>query len=208
VACQFDRQIPKLASNLVALYATALPVDKVLGEQWYPKARAIVSQWAEHYGQSVETVACVVAALSPQNNWPTNLIQADDILANRPVSIGGIRANIDKAERILRDRAIRTIEYFPQGPKVASFAINLSGDDTAVTVDTHAMQAALANVQSTYTLKWQPYICFATAYEIAANRVGRLSAEFQAIIWHTWKRVHPPQAKRNARQQWSVVGEY
>src|SRR5206468_38808 len=97
---------------------------------------------------------------------------------------------------------------FPFGPKVNSFARNLSGDDTVVTVDTHAMQAALNDVKSTYTLKWGPYNIFARCYVDAAKRIGRAPAEFQAILWFTWKRLHPPASKRAARQQWSVIGEY
>jgi hypothetical protein len=88
------------------------------------------------------------------------------------------------------------LPYFPGGPKVCSFALNLAGNDTAVTVDTHASQAALGSTLRTYGLSWQPYMCFASAYEIAANRVSRPAAEFQAIIWHTWKRIHPPESKR------------
>lgn len=196
MACQFDKRIPELAVTLTKLYGNATIADIKSGIAWYPKARAIVNEWSTHYGVSRETVACVIAALSPQNEWTRNLIQADDILAQRPVSIGGIHTNIVKAQRILYDGATSTLAYFPQGPKVASFALNLAGNDTAVTVDTHASQAALGSTLRTYGLSWQPYMCFAAAYEIAAQRVGRQSAEFQAILWHTWKRLHPPEAKR------------
>lgn len=206
MACQFDRRIPELANTLTKLYGDATTADIALGEQWYPKARVVVTEWSEHYSTPIATVACVIAALSPQNEWSRNLIQADDILAGRPVSIGGIRANIDKAYRIYRDSAESTLAYFPQGPKVASFALNLAGNDTAVTVDTHAMQAAVGDVTANYRLPWQPYMAFASAYEIAANRVSRPAATFQAIIWHTWKRLHPPATKRAARQQWHVIG--
>lgn len=205
--CQFTRRIPEITDNLVSLYSESTATDKTLGRAWYPNARLIVAEWSATYNLSGETVACVIAALSPQNAWDRNVIQAGDILAGRPVSIGGIRANIDKAQRILYDKATSTLEYFPQGPKVASFALNLAGNDTAVTVDTHAMQAGLRDVQSTYTLPWQPYMCFASAYERAADRLSLPAAMFQAIIWHTWKRLYPPAAKRNARRQWDVIGE-
>ena len=77
-----------------------------------------------------------------------------------------------------------------------------------VTVDTHAMQAALNDVKATYTLKWAPYAVFARCYVDAAKRLLRPPAEFQAIIWHTWKRMHPPASKRASRQQWAAMGEY
>ncbi len=208
MACQFTARIPELADNLVALYARSTPEDIASGVEWYPNARICVNVWAEQHKLSRATVACIVAALSPQNDWKTNLIQAGDVVAGIPPRIGGIRANITKAQRIYTDRAESTLPYFPCGPKVASFALNLAGSDTAVTVDTHAAQAALADVASTVWLKWQPYLCFVSAYEIAANYVSQPASTFQAIIWHTWKRLHPPKEKQRLRQQWSVIGEY
>jgi hypothetical protein len=195
--------------NLLAVYGRAIPADIEAGARWYPDARRIVREWSEHYGVSVETVACVTAAISPQCEWPRNLVIADDVLAERAVSIGGaLHANIAKARRILADRATSTIAYFPHGPKVASFSLNLAGNDTAVTVDGHAIQVALDDVQSTVTLKWAPYLIFAECYERAAGKVHRPPAEFQAIVWHVWKRLHPRVSKIAARKQWEPIGEY
>jgi len=210
--CQFIRRIPEMVLNLNDIYRNALAVDVTLGEVWYPNARRIVSEWSDTYRFSETTVACVIAAISPQVPWTRNLIIADDILAGRPPSIGAIRANVAKAVRI-RDSyrngltPIETMRHFmPFGPKVAHFAENLSGNDALVTVDTHAMQAALDDVTATYTLGWTPYLVFAGAYTLAARQVNRSPAEFQAIIWHAWKRRYPPEVKRNHRRQWEVIG--
>jgi hypothetical protein len=211
MACQFDSRVEEITDNLVTLYnRSSNDYDIVQGEQWYPEARRIVQEWSATYGYHPETVACVIAAISPQCPWERNLIIADDILAHRVESIGSIESNIRKAKRIrdFENVCFHMREVFPYGPKVNNFARNLSGDDTVVTVDTHAMQAALNDVKSTYTLKWAPYNVFARCYVDAAKRIGRAPAEFQAIIWHTWKRLNPPVSKRNKRRQWEVIGEY
>lgn len=208
MACAFDSRTAELERNLLTLYRDALPCDVSLGERWYPEAHRIVVEWSGAYGYSIATVASVIAALSPQQEWTRNLIQADDCLAGRYPSVRGIAANYDKAERIRVERADSPMGYFKSAPKVCSFARNLAGDMDYVTVDTHATQAALNDVQLTVTLKWNRYVLFALCYERAARKVHRSPAEFQAIIWHTWKRKYPVERKRQLRRQWDVIGEY
>lgn len=86
--CQFDARIPEIKANLHALYRATEPIDRSLGAQWYRTARQIVGEWSAHYRYHDTTVACVIAAISPQIDWERNLIIADDLLANRPISIG------------------------------------------------------------------------------------------------------------------------
>jgi len=194
--CQFESRRSEIVSNLLRLYSDTSDADKVLGSEWYTDARRIVREWSNTYQLSVSTVACVIAAISPQCVWERNLIIADDVLADRVPSVGGIWTNIAKARRIRDDGATNTLDYFPQGPKVASFAANLAGDDDIVTVDSHAMQAALMNPIATTRLSWLPYTIFAECYAHAAKRSQLPPATFQAIIWCYWKRLHPPANKR------------
>lgn len=209
MANQFDTRRNELINNLIGVYRIAEPSDIALGSQWYPLARSIVVEWSAHYRQDIRTVACAVAAISPQIDWERNLITADDVLADRAVSVGGaLRTNIAKARAIVRDRATHIAPYFKSAPKVASFAENLAGSDDYVTVDGHAIQAALNDVRSRVALKWNAYTTFAACYAVAAARTGHSPAEFQAIVWHTWKRLYPRVAKIQARTQWSAMGEY
>ncbi len=209
MTCQFVRRIPELTRNLLHLYRhDTIVADRVSGSAWYPQAHRLMIEWSDTYSLPIATVACVTSALSPQLEWTRNLIIADDLLAGRPPSVGGVlQSNLAKARRILSDRATQTLPYFPHGPKVASFACNLAGDLSIVTVDTHAMQAALSDVEADYRLRWRPYACFAEAYRRAAHAVSLEPAEFQAIIWHTWKRLYPRVSKRQRRQQWYAIGE-
>ncbi len=169
----------------------------------------------------MKTVACVIAAISPQCEWTRNLVIADDLLAGREPSIGGaLRSNLAKA-KALRDEtdtpngtldylsaSARMARVFKSGPKVTNFAQNIAGDTQAVTVDTHAIQAAMSDPLVTICLKAASYQLFAQAYQAAARQVGIAPCDFQAIIWHSWKRQYPTAWKIRNRAQWSAVGEY
>jgi hypothetical protein len=206
--CQYIARMPMMRRNLHKLYRERTETDDTLGRAWYPNAHRIVLDWSDTYGFSIATVACVIAAISPQIDWPRNLIAADDVLAGRALSIGGpLNRNVATARRIAADRAGQITPYMPHGPKVASFACNLAGDLSVVTVDGHAAQAALCDVQFSSSLKWNAYAVFAEVYRNVANKLSIEPATFQAIIWHAWKRLHPRASKQIARRQWHVVGE-
>jgi hypothetical protein len=209
--CRFESQRKPIIRNLLKLYRQADSADVSAGIEWYPKVQAIIREWASHYRYSVDTAACVTAALSPQLEWNRNLVIADDVLAGRAPSIGGVlHSNLRKAEQ-LRDSdwktdrhtiGVRMLEVFPGGPKVNSFAHNLAGDSGLVTIDSHAVQAALNDPLFKAGIPWTPYRIFAECYAVAAHKVERLPAEFQAICWLAWKRKHPTAEKRVSRVQW------
>ena len=205
--CQFLRRMPELEANILKLYQHASDVDTIDGLAWYPNAHHIICDWANTYRLPIATVACVTAALSPQLAWKRNLIIADDVLAGRPPSIGGcLNSCLRKAIRIRDNRATDTRSYFPQGPKVESFSRNLAGDYSIATVDTHMVQAALADVEATVTLRWLPYAVFSQCYGNVARTVGLEPAICQAILWHTWRRLYPRVTKIQRRRQWHVIG--
>jgi hypothetical protein len=192
----------KLESNLLRAYKRATPDDISTGSAWYDKAHSIVCEWSEFYGVSIATVANVVAALSPQCDWNRNLIAADEVLQGNPTLsiIGPLRANIDKAKRILADRAGDIFPYFPHGPKVNSFARNIAGDYSgAITIDRHAIEAAWNDTtlpECDLQIRWTHYAVYAECYAKVARKVGLPPAIFQAIVWHVWKREHPAASKR------------
>jgi hypothetical protein len=200
-----------MRANLLRVYHKATESERIAGADWYPSARRIVGEWANTYRYHDATVACVIAALSPQCPWERNLIIADDLLANRAPSIGAIRSNVRKA-CILRDQTdsaelLDTAEnrigrVFSSGPKVTCFAGNLAGNDTLVTVDTHASQAAIGNPAITLYLRWPQYTQIAVAYVDAATRLHLAPSTFQATVWLTWKRLYPAALKRSIQRRY------
>lgn len=224
----FDRRRPELCRNLRKQWKRIDDVDRIEGSGWYPLAQGIVRQWSKHYGYTVDTVAAVVAAISPQVEWTRNLVIADDVLAHRPPSIGGVlHVNLRKAEQ-LRDKDRESIQnaasiahglpvwtlrarmgyQFPTGPKVLNFALNLAGDMDAVTIDTHAFQCALDDPLSTIGIRPIIYAVVADCYRTVADELAISPATFQAVLWHYWKRRYPRTWKLQQRRQWHVVGDY
>ena len=65
-----------MVANLKRLYRRSTAEDRYAGVQWYPSARRIVREWATHYHYHDSTVACVIAAISPQCPWERNLVIA------------------------------------------------------------------------------------------------------------------------------------
>jgi hypothetical protein len=198
--------------NLLRVYRKATASERIIGAEWYPSARRIVREWAHTYSYHDATVASVIAALSPQCQWERNLIIAHDILALRASwSPGAIRENVRKAI-ILRDQTDpheladtaenRVGRVFPSGPKVTCFAGNLAGNDTLVTVDIHAGQAAIGNPAITPRLRWKHYSLIACAYTDAAAHSEMLPSAFQAIIWVVWKRLYPAAVKRSIQRRY------
>lgn len=205
--CQYESRRAELTTNLLRLYASASPDDVRLGMRWYPRARRIVASWSAYYGHSPDTVACVIAACSPQCDWRENLRASHAILAGRNDNTRALPSCLRKAERILRDRASDTLPYFPHGPKVMSFASNLQGYTDTVTVDTHAAQAALHDPTATIRLRWRQYGVLADCYRDAALHTDIVPCDFQAVIWHVWKRLFPSGHKRALLRSRKVLGD-
>ncbi|MGE3270916.1 MAG: hypothetical protein AB7P40_19340 [Chloroflexota bacterium] len=90
--------------------------------------------------------------------------------------------NAHKAWAILngqRDAA----EAFAKAPKTRNFWRNLSGDENAVTVDTHMLKACGADEIARKGLTTGQYGTYADAITAAALVVGETPASFQAIVW-------------------------
>lgn len=192
-----------MVRNLAALYRVRSADDDTRGRVWYARAHALMILFADRYNVPIATAAYVTAALSPQCAWTRNLIATRDVLADLPVHYGPLPVNTAKAKRIYQDRATSVDDYFTiRACKVRSFARNLAGDTSHVTVDTHAVQAAFNDVSLVWYSTIGKYAVVADAYRIAAGRLDLDPSTLQAIVWHTWKRQNPPAYKRVIRRQW------
>lgn len=193
----------EMIDNILRVYGSATETERTEGKNWYPRAHSIVCDWAETFERSIANVACVVAAISVQCEWERNLIIADDILRGDEPSIGGaIHRFVEIAKQVRIERAWSLDGYFKVGCKVRSFAANLAGDYSVVTVDTHAAQIANGSILGNLRVDtWKRYTPVANAYVDAAKRVGVKPAELQAITWLVWKQLHPTAIKRVARRR-------
>lgn len=183
--------------NLRRLYARATPADIREGLAWYPTAQAGCLTWSRAFGVDARTIACVIAAISPQCEWTSNLRIAFELLSGRTTVTGGaLRANVHKARRILADRATTIDGYFKDAPKVAPFAACLSGVH-GVVIDGHAAQAAMNVPGRTFAVRpGVMYRTFVDCYTDVARSLNLRPCDFQAIIWCAWKRRYSPARKR------------
>lgn len=187
----YSRNAWRYKRNLRALYARATDADKREGLAWYPTAHAGCLAWSTAFGVAPETIACIIAAISPQCDWTTNLRIAFELLSGQVVVSGGaLRANVMKARAILDARATSIDGYFKDAPKVRAFSKNLGGWDAWVTVDSHAVQAAVNDPLWRKSLHPNAYRIFANIYADVARERGLRPCDFQAVIWCAWKRRH------------------
>lgn len=193
----YRRNAWRYARNLRKLYAQATPADIMQGSTWYPVAMDGCHAWGERFNVEPETVACVIAAISPQCDWTSNLRIALEVLSGQALVTGGaLRANVAKARAIYRDRATSLVGYFKDGPKVTAFSRNLLCDGAHVTIDAHAVQAAMNNPLWSKSLRTPQYRVFADVYSDVARELGIPVYQFQAIIWCTWKHKHTTSDKK------------
>lgn len=70
------------------------------------------------------------------------------------------------------------------------------------------MKCRFSSLRPTLGLRPIIYDIVADCYKTVADEVGKAPADFQAILWHSWKRQYPRTWKIQHRKQWSVMGEY
>jgi len=189
--------------NILAVFFTANAAELQHGAHWYPDAFAACETIAQSYGIPVNTVAGVVAALSPNNKWSRNIIDADNIC--RLYTSGGhddaaqckvstFNGNKQKALQILS--GIEPLEVLG-GLKVRAFYSCILGDD-AVCVDGHAFAIWKGErIPTTKTPKISPklYNAIAADYRNAASTINGILdtsysvAQVQAITWSVWHRI-------------------
>jgi len=73
-------QLSHNAREIVARFTLATSQEVQLGCDWYPSALKIAARIGEKYGLSAETVGGVIAALSPNNRWERNIVDAEAII--------------------------------------------------------------------------------------------------------------------------------
>ena len=73
-------QLSVNAREIVAKFTLATSQEVQLGCDWYRSALNIAGRIADRYHLPIETVAGVIAALSPNNRWERNIIDAEAII--------------------------------------------------------------------------------------------------------------------------------
>jgi hypothetical protein len=170
-------------ANIVDTFHRATTAEIIAGRGWYPTAGDIASVIAAGTGRDAETVAYVIAALSPRNPWRWNVADAyaycaaADAGAQRP-SATTFGANQRKAWSIATYETADP--WTGAAPKVRAFVRAILGDRDAVVVDIWAMRVATRGAR---TEARGDYDAIANAYRRAAYLVGEHPRDLQAIVW-------------------------
>ena len=195
-----------MIDNIIKIYKLATPEEKRDGIVWYANAYSDCNRIAIDRSVSVHIVTGVVAALSPNNKWDRNVVNARELIQAfvngddmDSVKVSTYHTMKKKAWSILEDMPDHEgVIVLLNGQKIVSFYRNIMGDDTC-TVDGHAKNIYYGErhglTDDKTNVGKKEYKTISDAYVKAGKRVrvnGRsLKAfEIQAITWVVWRRIH------------------
>jgi hypothetical protein len=177
-----------LAANILVVLGRAKPEHHREGIDWYQHAHTLARVLAGQHGITVDQAAGVLAALSPQLSWPRNVAYAEQFLATGDAPVLGRSKRA--AARIVAGEAPLSV---PSGPKVRAFFSNIADPDglDAVTVDRHAHDVAVGqrygDARRPLLGRQGGYELLASAFRLAAAKVGLHPSAVQAITWLAWR---------------------
>ena len=206
-------QLSPNAGHIIAKFALATTAECVTGQQWYKNAHEIASRLARNNNITVEKAAGVLAALSPNNKWERNCLDAEHLIQAfisgeeedaREVSVCTYSAMKDKAIKILMLSNSNKVDHsfdilkILNGPKIKEFyrCIMQTKD---VTVDGHAYSIWFGERM---TMKQVPNIgkrlreriksdyLDATEWINLEMNTNYLPSDIQAITWVCHKRIY------------------
>ena len=188
--------------NILKVYRMATDADMRDGIEWYARAKREAQYISQRLGLPVSTVVGVMAALSPNNRWERNKVDAFNLcsayvkeLTMYDIKVSTYSRMKAKAWSILEDHLTSDDDILDRlnGQKIRSFYSNIMGLDE-VTVDGHALNIArgvrVGLTDDATNIGKQLYRDLQAAYVRAAERAGVKPHEMQAITWTVWKRVH------------------
>lgn len=188
--------------NIIAIYKLAKPSEIKHGLTWYVNANSDCKEIAEKLELPLHIVIGVVSALSPNNKWERNIINAEDLCT---AFINGQDMDSIKVSTYhkMKEKAWSILETMPNyeetieilnGKKIVSFFRNISGDETDITIDGHARNIYYNDKQGLTTpntnIKKNEYKDIQKAYLRASKKLGIKAYELQAITWVAWRRIH------------------
>ena len=191
----------KMIYNIVSVLRDSDETQHAEGLLWYPNAQKAAHDIAGKYDIAVYLVVAVIAALSPNNKWTRNLVNADALIGAfiRGDGIDSVKVSTyhkmkAKAWGILAARPdYDGAKAMLKGQKITSFFCDIMGEFN-VTIDGHARNIAynerVGLTDDRTNIGVREYRALQAAYEEAARRVGLMPYQLQAITWRVWRDRH------------------
>jgi hypothetical protein len=195
--------LPLTHSHVLAVFFAATDTERADGARWYSDALQICSTIARDCSLSVQTVAGVLAALSPNNRWERNCTDAralctayamGTVADAAAVKCSTFNGNKRKALQILAGEQPLAVLG---GLKVRAFYQCVLGDD-AVCVDGHAFaiwRGERIPTTKTPKISAKLYASIEADYRRATVQINAITgasyspAQIQAITWCAWRRI-------------------
>jgi len=196
--------------NISGMLQLASQADILSGLDWYKRAHKLGVRLIHAYdGLTLGQAVGVIAALSPNNKWTRNCVDAEAMIkawhmGTDPmgVKVCTFNPNKAKAAAILAltadDLETDTIAEILNGRKVVAFYRSIMGDPDAVCVDGHAYAVWIGEripTTQTPSIGVKLYADIARAYQLVAKRSYELCGttltptQVQAVTWVTYRRL-------------------
>ena len=194
--------------NILNVFELATPEEVKAGIVWYAEAQKCAKLVSREYSVPLHIVVGVIAALSPNNKWERNVVNAEELIVAflngedmDSVKVSTYHTMKRKAWSILeamprtRDGVIEILN----GQKIVAFFRCIMGDRRACCVDGHARNIYYAErlglTDNGTNIGKKEYAVLADAYFAAAETLSvgdrtYHAYEVQAITWVAWRRVH------------------
>ena len=193
--------------HIVGTFLQATSQEIEYGKQWYSQAYDVANRIGVAYQLNTETVAAVIAALSPNNKWERNCKDAENVIAAfmlgddndaMNVKVCTYGKNLAKAVAILQATHC-DYESILSGPKVIEFYHSILGADDDVCIDGHAYSIWFGE---RLTMKEVPSIGVKLRRTIKADYIAATQfindnqdevftpCQIQATTWVAHKRLH------------------
>jgi len=188
----------RMVHNIMACYRSADDLQVAEGLLWYSDAQKAAHNIAAKYGIAVYIVVAVISALSPNNKWSRNVVNADALIGAflrgdgiDAVKVSTYHAMKKKAWDILAARPdYDGAKRMLKGQKITSFFCDIMGEFN-VTIDGHARNIAynekVGLTDDRTNIGVREYRGLQAAYEEAAQRLGLMPYQIQAITWRVWR---------------------
>ena len=168
---------------------------------WYDKALADASEIAFKLDMPTHIVVAVLSALSPNNKWERNIINAYELCKAfqngqdmDSVKVSTYHKMKQKAWSILQEIPdYEQAKVMLNGKKIVSFYSNIMGEDD-ITIDGHARNIAynerVGLTEAKTSIGIKEYAKLQKEYAVVARENGLKGRQLQAITWVAWKRKH------------------
>jgi hypothetical protein len=186
--------------NILRVFRAATARDEIEGMRWYGTARDLCFDLAKANGITLEQCAGIFAALSPRTRWGQNVMLAERCIRDNGIMVGTLGASMRAATRIAHGEMPLDVL---SGTKVRAFytcIIEPLNEDNVV-IDAHALSIAagrsLGNKEQAVLKRAGIYDIIAGLYKEAAEILGFLPIEVQAITWVAWRNLPASTRKGN-----------